>query len=177
MHRLILVALLTFAIQPGCGESQDVVDKFPDDIDTSLTLDDIGEAGLNKICSTFEGWVLDQYSSTYWVQATCMAAAVDNNEDAGSCGDELQACLDDPPPEVEALIDSIQSQAGCSAIAVEATGCSATVGQVEDCLDALGAALDNVKFTLTCAAAGETLDPDWWVISIPSACTSIEAGC
>jgi len=60
---------------------------------------------------------------------------------------------------------------------VEATGCSATVGQIEDCLDALGDALDHVQLTLDCAAAGQPLEDDWWMIELPTACSDIENNC
>ncbi len=164
-------------IQLGCGDDGGTSSKFPDDIDTNLTLDDVGASGLNKICNTFEDWVRDMYSGSLFVQAACTAAAVDSTDTAEACGDELQSCLDSPPPEVESLITSIRDQAGCSTISVEATGCSATVGQIEACLDDLAAAVDNVQFTLTCAAAGQPIDDNWWVIDIPASCSDIETSC
>jgi len=177
MNHLACALLIAFTFQVGCGDDGSTSDKFPDEFETNVTLDDIGQSGLNKICNTFEDWVRDMYSSSLFVQAACTASAIESTETASDCGDELQSCLDNPPSEVESLITTIRDQAGCGSLSVEATGCSATVGQIQDCLDALGDELDNIQFTLTCAAAGQTLDDGWWVIETPAACSSIETSC
>lgn len=162
----------------ACGEgSSDVSDRFPDDIDTGLTLDDLGDSAFNRLCSTFESWVRDQYASSPLAEAVCTHHAIENTETASECADSIQDCLDNPPPEAQALLNTVLTQAGCSAISVTREGCAATVGQIEDCLDALSAALDNLQLTLSCAAAGQTLDPGWYDISTPSACTAIESLC
>jgi hypothetical protein len=160
----------------ACG-GDSASDKFPDDIDTDITLDQAGASGLNRICSTFEGWVRDQYSSSSLVEAVCTAQAIESTETAGDCADAVQECLDSPPAQAEALLDSILAQAGCSAIAVTAEGCASTVGKLEACLDALGDELDNVQLTLTCAAAGQPLDDGWYEIPLPAACAELQSDC
>jgi hypothetical protein len=171
MRTALLIGLLLTATG-ACGGGS-AGDWLPDDLEREATLDTIGDAGYAKLCGAFEDYVLDMYRTSYLVQAACTAIAVENTADAAACGESVQACLDNPPAEATALVDMILAQAGCATVDVEPTGCSATVRQVESCLDALGAEVDQVEFTLTCAAAGQSLDDSWWQIDRPSSCSSL----
>jgi hypothetical protein len=62
-------------------------------------------------------------------------------------------------------------------VAIDRDGCTSTVGRVQDCLDSLGAAIDRIQLTLTCAAAGQTLDPTWWQVTLPSECAALQSEC
>ncbi len=171
-----LLTLLALLATPACGGGGGG-GWLPDDLESSQTLDDIGDAGYQRLCSAFDDWAHDQYRSDYLVQAVCTAQGIQNTDTASACGDYVQTCIDSPPAEAEAMLDQIMSQAGCSAVAVEPSGCTATVGQVQECLDMLGAEIEAIQFTLTCAAAGQTLDPGWWQIQTPPVCTEIGSLC
>jgi hypothetical protein len=161
----------------GCDETTSTAsDKFPDDIEDSITLDELGAAGYAKLCSTFEDYLYDQYSGSYFVQAMCTADAVENSADAESCGDSIETCLATPPPAIQSGIDSVLGQAGCSALLVDSEGCTATVRAAKQCLEDLESEVKNVRFTLTCAAFGQSLD-DWDVLELPASCMAIENNC
>ena len=175
VRSFIMVAVVLGA---GCGEpGGSSTDWVPDDLTSGQTVDEIGDAGYARLCSAFDEWAHDQYRSSYLIQAVCTAKGIENTETASACGDYVQECIDSPPAEAEALLDQILAQAGCTAVAVEPTGCAATVGQVQDCLDGLGAEVEAIEFTLTCAAAGQTLDPGWWMITPPAVCGEIASLC
>jgi hypothetical protein len=170
--------VMAFAIGVGCSEpGGSSTDWVPDDLTSGQTLDDIGDAGYQRLCSAFDDWAHDQYRSSYLIQAVCTAQGIEHTDTASACGDYVQTCIDSPPAEAEAQLDQILGQAGCAAVSAEPTGCAATVGQVQDCLDGLGAEVEAIQFTLTCAAAGQVLDPGWWMITPPAICGEISSLC
>jgi hypothetical protein len=168
--RFALVALLLLT---GCSTTE----WMPSDVDRNETMSALGSAGYSKVCSAFEGYIRDQYSSSHLIQAVCLAHGVQTTETAVACGDAVQACTTTLPPAAESTLNSILAQARCSTASINPVGCAATVAQLEDCLDALEDKLDALKFGLTCAAVGQTVEADWWRISLPAACQSIKQLC
>ncbi len=149
----------------------------PADIDEQQTLDRLGAAGYTKLCSAFDDYVRDTYRSNRLVQAACTAHALQTTEDAAACGAAVDACLDDLPPVVEQQLDMILGQAGCSAIQVMQNGCASPISRLTTCLDDLGARVDQVQLSLTCAAVGSPVPQDWWQVTPPSSCTALTADC
>jgi hypothetical protein len=158
----------------GGGRNNDWV---PSDIDESKTIDAIGSAGYQKLCSSFDSYVRDQYRSSRLIQAACTANALETTMNATECGEAVDACLDDLPPVVETELNSILSQAGCSAVSISQAGCMSPVSQLTSCLDALGTKVDQIMFSLTCAAFGSPVPPDWWRISPPAECSALSSSC
>ena len=177
MLRRGFAAMLAVACGCSGGGTTSELPKFPSDIDSGLTLDHVGEAGLREVCSTFETWLLDQYRSSHLTQLGCLARAVENTNDAVACGEQLKMCIDNPPAEIGVLVQDVIDQAGCGAFTVSASGCEATVSQVYVCLEALADEVDRVQHSVTCAAVGEPLPSDWWRLSLPGACSTLEAEC
>lgn len=170
-HRLVLVMLA------ACGSSDPSDDWIPSDIDEDATVDRIGAAGYQKLCGAFEDYVRDQYRSNKLIQLTCTAHAIETTTDAIACGEALETCLDTLPPNVEAQLNAILAQASCQATSVEPAGCSSKVSVLKDCLDALGAKLDTLMLSATCAVAGSPVPDDWWMIEPPAICQQISTDC
>ena len=141
---------------------------------------DLGErltrAAYERACDEARDFLVGQYSGSYFVQALCTALAVEGNTDAQECGADLDDCINNPPPEIQAGIDAILAQAGCGAFSINPSDCDTTLGALEACLGALESEVSSIQYTLTCAAAGETLD-GWDIVSFPSECSSLEADC
>lgn len=161
-----LTAIFALASLVACGDGDDGASRS----------ERLTQAAYEQACASAESFLLDQYGGSYYVQALCTAAAVESTSDAASCGDELQACLDDPPAAIQAGVDAILTQAGCDALAIDPSACSSTVGRLKDCLDALEGAVANVEYTLTCAAAGQTLE-SWDIVEFPAECQLLESDC
>jgi hypothetical protein len=174
MKRL-LVSIVLAACGGSSGDS--LAEWVPDDVDSSATVDRLGAAGFARVCTAFDDYVRDTYRSNVLIQAACTAHAVETTADAVACGATLESCLDTLPPVVEEELDAILDQAGCTALGVEPTGCSSTVSAFTDCLDALGAQLDTIELSLTCAAAGSPVPEDWYLIEAPEECYAIIRGC
>ena len=160
----------------ACGSSPSA-DWLPSDIEESQTLDRLGAAGYQKLCDAFDDYVRDRYRSDRLVQAACIAEALQTTTDAVACGAAVDSCLDMLPPAVESQLEQILAQASCTTVAIEPSGCSSRVSQLKACLDALGAEVDRIMLSLTCAAVGSPVPADWWMIDPPEACTSIAAAC
>jgi len=174
MRHSTLVVLLAMPMSLlGCSKTTWV----PEDIDRDATVKALGDAGYQRLCSAFEGYIRDEYRSSYLIQAVCLAHGVQTTHSAVECGYAVQQCTDTLPPAAEALLQSILAQASCSAAEANPTGCSATVAQLLACLDALEDKLAAVKFGLACAAAGEPVDPNWWRIPPPAECLAIRSIC
>ena len=156
MRPLACIVLLSFA----CGTDVDVDDS---------TKERITQAAYARACSEARDLLESQYSGDYFVQALCMASAVEGTSDAVTCGEELDSCINNPPAVIQEGIDSILSRAGCSLLQVDTSTCSSTLGEIKACLDAIDDEVSSLQYTLTCAAAGQSLD-DWDVLSLPSEC-------
>lgn len=162
----------------ACGGTKSTVEEWvPDDIDTDQTVDRLGAAGFGKLCGAFDEYVRDMYRSNRLIQAACTAEALQTTANATECGAAVDACLNDLPPVVETQLDQILDQAGCPALGIEQAGCTSTVSALTGCLDALGAQLDTVELSLTCAAFGSPVPADWWMIEPPEECYAIVRGC
>lgn len=172
MRKLSLVAVLL-----GACSSTPSTDWVPSDIDEQQTLDRLGTAGYQRLCGAFDDYVRDQYRSNRLIQAACTVNALETTADAIACGQAVDDCLDDLPPVVESSLDMILGQAGCSAVAASPSSCPSPVSALTDCLDALGSQLDQIQFSLTCAAFGSPVPASWWKISPPSACTALAERC
>ena len=155
MRPLVYAALLLVA----CGS----------DSDNGSATERITQVAYQQACSEAEDFLVSRYSGDYFVQALCTAAAVEGTSDAQTCGQQLDDCINSPPPEIQAGIDAILDQGGCSLLSVNTATCSSTLGEIKACLDAIDGEVSSVKYTLTCAAAGQTLD-DWDLVSVPSEC-------
>ena len=151
-------------------------DWVPDDIDENETLDRIGAAGYAKLCSSFEDYVRDMYRGDLLIRAACTAHALESTLDAVACGEAVDACLDDLPPAVESTLEQILDQASCPADVAQA-GCQSKVSMLTTCLDDLGRKVDQIEFSLTCAAVGSPVPANWWRITPPSSCTSLGQEC
>lgn len=171
-YRLGLLTILALA---GCPSTSG--DWVPDDIDEQQTLDRLGEAGYQKLCSAFDDFVHDQYRSNYLIRAVCTAHALQTTENAVMCGEAVDACLDTLPAPVEAQLEQILAQADCSVVDAMVTGCSSPVSKLTGCLDELGTKVDQIQFSLTCAAFGSPVPPDWWKVSLPPACAALGESC
>lgn len=169
-----MLVLVMLVVCSGCNV---VGGWMPADIDRKETLEALGSAGYQRLCSAFEGYIRDEYRSSYLIQAVCLAHGIQTTDTAVACGEAVQACRTTLPPSAEALLDSILAQASCSTVGVQPTGCSATVAQLAACLEALEDKVDALKFGGVCAAAGEPIDADWWRIALPAACTAIRELC
>lgn len=124
-----------------------------------------------------EDYVRDQYRSNRLIQAACTANALQTTSDAIMCGESVDDCVDDLPPVVESQLSMILAQASCTTVGVDPMGCPSRVSAMKDCLDALGEQLDTIELSATCAAFGSPVPPNWWRISLPSACTTLSSQC
>jgi hypothetical protein len=154
--RLLLCAALVLV---ACG----------DESDNGSAKERITQAAYDQACSEAEDFLVSRYSGDYFVQALCTAAAVEGTTDAQACGQQLDDCINMPPPEIQAGIDAILAQGGCGLLSVNTATCSSTLGEIKACLDAIDGEVSSLKYTLTCAAAGQSLD-DWDLVSLPSEC-------
>jgi hypothetical protein len=145
----------------GCGGG----DEGGGGLDERIT-----QTAYAQACSEAEDFLVSQYSDDYFVQALCTARAVEGNLDAAACADDLDACINTPPAEIQQGIDAILGQAGCDAFSLDPSTCSSTVGELKACLDALSDEVSSLQYTLTCAAAGQTLE-GWDVVELPVACS------
>ena len=168
---LALLAPLVFGLL-SCRE-----EWMPSDVERGQALDALGEAGYDHLCSEFEGYIREQFTSSHLVQGVCLAIAVRDSETALACGEKMERCTSNLPPEAEAQLQAILAQASCSRTEVEPSGCMATVGELEACLNGLEAKLEALKFGGVCAGVGEPIDENWWRLELPPSCLQIRNRC
>ena len=173
-HRLISALSLTLTLACGCDPGGG---WFPSDLDEDDTLAAAGDTAVRKACDAFEDYLYDQYRGSLLVEVSCTALGIERTADAGSCGDFVSDCIDDPPAEVTVLIGTIVDQTGCGGLAYEPTGCAATLSDLRACLDAAEGAVDELRFTVECAAAGQPLPDGALTIDTPTACRDLELAC
>ena len=157
----------------GCSNAS----WIPDDLDRDAALSAVGAAGYQRLCSAFDSYVREEYAGNYFVQAVCLAHGVTSTDDAQACADTVQSCTQTLPGPAESVLNQILDQASCQRLNIDPTGCSATVAQVSACLEAMESGMKNVQFELTCAAAGQSIDPNWWQVQLPAECEAIRAIC
>jgi hypothetical protein len=157
----------------ACGSS----DWFPDDVDEHATLASAGNAAAAKVCDAFEDYLLDQYRDSLFVEVACTALGIEQTETAAACGDFVSDCIDNPPAQVQAVVSTIVSGVGCDGIDYQSSGCGKTLSDLRACLDAASAEVTELRYTITCALAGQSLPEGSLTIETPAECTSLELAC
>ena len=166
-----LLFLVTSTHLLACGDRGD---WFPDDVDEDGSL---ATAAAAKVCDAFEDYLYDQYRQSLLVKVACTSLAIRNTSDADACGDYLDRCINEPPPEVDAAVASIVGNVGCDGIEYTSSGCGATIAQLRDCLDAAERELTELQYSLGCSLAGQPLPEGGLTIDTPAACRTIENMC
>ncbi len=166
--------VLAGVLASACGSAGD---WFPSDVDQAATLDHAGAAVIAKVCDAFEDFIYDQYRGSLLVEIACTAQGIEESTNSAACSDFVQACIDTPPPEVEALASALLAASGCGAVDYQPSGCSKTISELRACLDAIDAEVASLKYDVVCALAGQPLPPDALAIETPAACLSIENAC
>lgn len=164
---------LLLAGAAACGSSG----WFPDDVDPGATLASAGDAAAAKVCDAFEDYLLDQYRGSLFVEVACTALGIEQSETAAACGDFVDACINDPPAEVQTLVATIVAGVGCDAIEYASSGCGKTLSDLRACLDAASREVTELRYTITCGLAGQPLPPGALTIDQPPECTSLELAC
>lgn len=167
-------ALLLVTSAAACGSTPD---WFPSDLDRDETLARAGQAAAAKACDAFEDYLLDQYRESLFVQVACTALAIEQTEDAGACGDFAHDCIENPPAQIQSLVTTIVDGAGCGMLDYQSSGCGKTLSDLKACLDAAEDEIFELKLSITCALAGQSLPAGALDIDTPAACASIENAC
>ena len=177
MRRCALVLWATTLGLPGCGGDGGGGDWVPDDLERDSTVDAAGDAGYDRLCAAARDYALDQYRSSYLVEAVCTALALEMTGTVTECGDAVTDCIQNPPELAVLTLDMILAQASCDTVAVEPQGCLATIGELAECYDQLGAEVEEIRFNLECQAVGMAVDDRWWRVDVPASCSTIVNMC
>ncbi len=129
----------------------------------------ITQAAYELACDEAQDFLESRYSGDYFVQALCTASAVESTDTAQACTASLDRCLNMPPAAIAEGIESILSRAGCNLLVVDTSTCSSTLGEIKACLDAIDQEVSELKYTLTCTAAGQKM-AGWDNLELPAAC-------
>jgi hypothetical protein len=173
----LLVCCLAACNSASNIDPPDPHDWVPEHIDLDATVATIGDAAYGELCNAFENYVRETYASNHLIQLVCTADAIETTSDAVACANQADACLDTLPAPVEAELQMILDQAGCNALAINQNACVAKVKELKACLDALGDEVGTLELGLTCAAFGEPVPDDWWMIPPPDECTTNTTEC
>jgi len=165
-------SFLALCLVPGlaaCVAERDA--WIPLDLDESELVQSLGEFGHDQLCNAFEGYVHGQYRSVLLVEAACTAHALQTTKNATECAAAVDTCLQTLPAPVEDQLQRILEQADCNRASSGADGCG--ISDLITCLGDLGDAVTNVKLTVTCAAFGSPVPPNWWRIAPPESCLDL----
>lgn len=158
--RSVLGLVTAILLGPACGGGSGISTGLPRDKQLStLTAADLKTACLNERSTSK---VTD---GTY--RGICAAIALDKGEAA--CNASLDACV--------AMSKQANTPAACDAPAISNTmifaGCTATVGDFEDCLNAVATEGEKVYGSLTCTSP----PPSITNIFLVPGCASFNAKC
>jgi hypothetical protein len=168
---------IVVSVALGVGACNSASDWFPSDVDEHAAISAAGPAAAAKVCMAFEDYLLDQYRESLFVEIACTALGIENTETAAACSDYVTDCIDNPPAEVQTLVDTIVAGVGCDAVDYTPMGCSKTISDLRACLEAAEDEVTELKRTVVCAAAGQPLPAGSLTIETPAECLSIENAC
>lgn len=153
MRLTSIFGLLCVAALAGCGGGTDTA--FHAGVNESEPVNQLSDSDVRQVCERLQDYLQTQVFSPERIQtATCTVAGVaaENTFDGVTCEESVRDCTSDPP---QATIDFVD----CTAIDnTVVSGCSATVGQLEDCVNEISGDVNHIYDQLTCSLAD---DPDW----------------
>jgi hypothetical protein len=170
--RSLPIVLLAVAACGGSGS-----DWFPSDLDRDSLISEASGAAAARACQAFEDYLYGQYRDSMLVELVCTAIGIEQSADAAACSTYVQDCITQPPESVASLITSVVDSTGCGGLSYQPTGCGKTLADLAACLDAAERALQGLRLTLECTAAGQPLPPGALTIATPPECMTLEVAC
>jgi hypothetical protein len=149
----------------------------PQEVDVADALKHVGQRAYSMMCDELDDRVHDLYSSQLLVQAACTAHALSTTQDATACAQATSECLETLPPPVEAQLQTIREQVSCGSLPVSVSECPSPVSELVACIDDLRDRVEQTTLTVTCAAFGSPVPPDWWRVSLPTSCLDLVRRC
>lgn len=144
----------------ACGDSGRIDLGVP----RSKVLSDVTDEEARTICESVNPEDIEISLSR---EQECTVGAVFFSSTPADCEAARDACLAMPPD------DRMPEPQDCSTADAEGwSGCGATVGEVEDCMNAMLDRTESYLKGLTCADAGSTTGP-----GIPSVCAPVQERC
>jgi hypothetical protein len=129
-------------------------------------------------CESYEDFAHATLGSDLQTEATCTLTGVTTElAGFGTCEDAVADCLESSGPEPEPL------DLDCENVtSLAPAGCTATVGEIEACVNALGSAIDGLRSRLSCELADDPeaiaeITAEFQTVFSQSECESLEDEC
>lgn len=173
IHLLGIIAAAAAAVSCGSGAPTFTAGEAP-----NQQVNQLSDQQVQDVCGRIQSYFRDQVFSASQIQdAACTVAGItlQNTVPGETCSQFVKDCTSGSPTTAPTVID-------CSTIdSTAVAGCSSTIGQLENCINEIGADVTGVYSQLTCSLAD---DPNWQTKLTDLAgqlqntsCSELAAGC
>jgi hypothetical protein len=165
------LAAAVFVLSVGCGDDGD--GGGGSGVDSSKTGDELSDAEATKLCESTESKGADIELDD---MQFCVIGVTVQSMDKATCEQTvMQACADDDGGDGDTTDDNTDEDDDddCADAKGDLEGCTATVGEIEECFDAL---LDwaNKLDGISCDDAGKVTQDS---LAIPEKCATVQQKC
>lgn len=174
--RPILAALITLA---ACGGTS--VPTLDTGLPRETPANEVTPSEAQAACQRYEDVANEALGTDVQQQVACTVSGIVSQYSGGaSCSTTLATCMAQAPTNAAPVDFDCET-----AVTFAPSGCTATIGELEDCVNAVAAGIDHFTASLNCGLVGH---PDRWAavisdattVAVPTtyeACQSLSAEC
>lgn len=165
MRKQASLVALSLSLALGCNGGGGISSGLPQD----RPVDQLTSEQIHQFCESVDDYLFRLYPVSEEHRVSCTASALGSTLTEAACQERVSACL----MEEFAGRDHLDCSSG------SAGGCTATVDQLETCIEQRAASIEARAADVQCSAAGDLEEIGRLVsaIPLPASCSSLSTAC
>jgi hypothetical protein len=161
--RLCMVASLTLIA--SCNGGGMIQSGLPQD----TPVDELSAADATRLCQSVDDYLFRIYPVTEEHRVSCTGTALSRTATEAACRDDVATCM----------MADFAGRDHLDCTSVETSGCTASVNQIETCIEDRARSFEQRAAEVQCTAAGDLEEIGRLItaIPLPATCTSLSAVC
>lgn len=162
---LLLSTLLATGLIASCNGGGMIQSGLPQD----LPADQLTADQVDALCHSVDDYLFRVYPVSEEHRVSCTGAALGRTATSAACLEDVRPCM----------LEEFAGRAHLDCMRATSAGCTATVNQIETCIEDRARSFEQRAADVQCSAAGNTEEILRLIsaIPLPASCTSLSAIC
>lgn len=157
--------LLSLTLVASCGGGGAISSGLPQ----TRPVNELTRAELDQLCESIDDYLFSIYPVTEEHRVSCTATALARTVTSAQCQDDVRTCM----------MEAFPGREHIDCMSATTAGCTATVDQIETCIEDRARSIDQRTGEVQCSAAGNSTEIGRLAtpLELPPTCTSLSATC
>jgi hypothetical protein len=164
-HTLRLALVLAAGLVASCSGGGTIISGLPQE----EPVDELSQGDVDHLCESVDAYLFRVYPVSEEHRVSCTAVALTRTAAQAPCEDDVRTCM--------TMEFAGRDHLDCTS--VTSAGCTATVNQIETCIEDRARSIQQRGAEVQCTAAGDLAEIGRLAtaIPLPPSCTSLSAVC